>query len=198
MIDADSKTNSFLKAIERYADEQKNMMKDEIEAFRKEQLDNANEEGSAAAYAFIQKEKADFKSALAKEYSRRETQLKRELFTKRTQMAQTVFDEAHKKLEEYTRTADYDIYMTRAAESISNYVGARNVVVYIAEKDKRYESGIRSHFSGKCEVRFDDTIKLGGICCVCEELSTVADETLDSKLDIAKKNFVNTSGFTIG
>ncbi len=198
MIDADSKTNSFLKAIERYADEQKNMMKAEVEAFRKEQLDRANEEGSAAAYAFIQKEKADFKSALAKEYSLRETQLKRELFAKRAQMANSVFDEARKRLEEYTGSADYSEYMTHAAVSISGYTGARDVVVYIAEKDKRYADTIRSHFAGKCEVAFDRSIRLGGIRCSCEELSTVADETLDSKLDIAKRNFVNTSGFTIG
>ena len=41
MIDANSKTNSFLEAIEKYAEEQKQAMRAEVEAFREEQLSRA-------------------------------------------------------------------------------------------------------------------------------------------------------------
>lgn len=196
MIDANSKTNSFLKAIEKYAEEQKSMMRAEVEAFREEQLRRANEEGTAAAFAFIQKEKAEFNAALAKENSLKETAVKRELFEKRNKMAELIFEEAYKKLEDYSKDKKYKEYIKQCAERISEYVGKAKVIVYIAEKDKSYESMIASAFT-ECEVVYDNTIKLGGVRCYCEESSIIADETLDSKFEAQKKIFVESSGFTI-
>lgn len=196
MIDANSKTNSFLEAIEKYAEEQKSMMRAEVEAFREEQLKNANEEGTAAAFAFIQKEKAEFRSALAKENSLKETAVKRELFEKRNKMANLVFEEAYKKLEEFSKGKKYEEYIKESVKKISEYVGKSKVVVYIAEKDKSYESMISYVFTDY-KLVYDSKIKLGGIRCYCEDLSIMADETLDSKFEYQKKVFVETSGFTI-
>ena len=100
MIDANSKTNSFLEAIEQYAEQQRSEMRAEVETFREEQLRAANEEGTAAAFAYIQEQKHEFKASLAKEKALKETKKKRELFEKRSKMAQEIFDEAQKKLEE--------------------------------------------------------------------------------------------------
>ena len=107
MIDANSKTNSFLQAIEKYAEEQKNAMKAEVEAFREEQLARANEEGTAAAFAFIQTEKARFAASLAKEKSQKEADIKRELFGKRNKMVSSLFVQAEKKLLEFVKSKKY-------------------------------------------------------------------------------------------
>ncbi len=196
MIDANSKTNSFLEAIEKYAEEQRNEMKAEIEAFREEQLTRANEEGTAAAFALIQRKKAKYKTALAKENSLKETAVKRELFEKRNRMVETVFEEAEKKLKEFTKSKNYEAYIENSAKLISEYIGGKKAVVYISEKDKRLLPSIKKYFND-CETVVDDSIKLGGIRCFCEELSIMADETLDSKFEIRKMDFVEHSGFTI-
>ena len=112
MIDANSKTNSFLQAIEKYAEEQKNAMRAEVEAFREEQLARANEEGTAAAFAFIQKEKASFTAALAKEKSQKETAIKRELFGKRNKMVDSLFAEAEKKICDFVKSNKYKGYIS--------------------------------------------------------------------------------------
>lgn len=196
MIDANSKTNSFLEAIERYAEEQKQAMHAEVEAFREEQLNNANEEGRAAAQAYIHKEKAEYKASLAKENSLKETAVKRELFEKRNKMVQSVFDEAAKKLESFSNSKKYDMYIINSARSIGELVGKKKAVVYIADKDKRFVPQIEKYIS-ICEIKTDDTIKLGGIRCYCEEMSIIADETLDSKFEAQKREFVDNSGFTV-
>lgn len=197
MIDANSKTNSFLKAIEKYAEEQKSMMRKEIEAFREEQLSRANEEGTAAAFAFIQKEKAEFKTSLAKENSLRETKIKHDLFEKRKKMAETVFDEAAKKLRKFAKSNKYADYIKNSAKLISDFVGEKKSVVYISPEDASFEKQIKQIFSGNCEIVHDSDIKFGGLRCYCEELSVVADETLDSKFEDRKRWFVNNSGFMI-
>lgn len=196
MIDANSKTNSFLKAIEKYAEEQKNAMKAETEAFREEQLRHANEEGTQAAYAFIQKEKAEIKASLAKENSLKETAMKRELFEKRSKMVTNIFKEAEKKLREFTKTKKYETYMNNSAKSVADYVADRPVTVYYCANDEKLLPMIKKYFAN-AEFAADPSIKIGGLKGFCEELSIIADETLDSKFEAQKKEFISSSGFTI-
>ena len=196
MIDANSKTNSFLKAIEKYAEEQKNAMKAETEAFREEQLRHANEEGTQAAYAFIQKEKAEIKASLAKENSLKETAMKRELFEKRSKMVKNIFKEAEKKLREFTKTKKYETYMNNSAKSVADCVADRPVTVYYCANDEKLLPMIKKYFAN-AEFTADPSIKIGGLKGFCEELSIIADETLDSKFEAQKKEFISSSGFTI-
>lgn len=196
MIDANSKTNSFLQAIEKYAEEQKNAMKAEVEAFREEQLARANEEGTAAAFAFIQTEKASFAASLAKEKSQKEADVKRELFGKRNKMAESLFTQAEKKLLEFVKGKNYKSYMEQSAKCIGEYVNDAYTTVYIAGRDESCIPMIKS-FIKNCDVQTDNTIRLGGIRASCETLSLMLDETLDTKLEIQKKRFVAESGFTV-
>ena len=196
MIDANSKTNSFLEAIEQYAEQQRSEMRAEVEAFREEQLNAANEEGTAAAFAFIQEQKQNFKASLAKEKALKETQKKRELFEKRSKMAQEVFDEAQKKLEEFTKSRKYKEYIATSARLMSDRLNGRRATVHIRRQDQTYISMIRQILPD-CEISFDEEIKLGGISCVCEELSIIIDDTLDAKFEDRKRIFVETSGLTV-
>ena len=74
--------------------------------------------------------------------------------------------------------------------------GKKKSVVSIADKDKRFIPQIEKYISN-CEIKTDDTIKIGGIKCYCEEMSIIADDTLDSKFEIQKRKFVDNSGFTV-
>lgn len=197
MIDANSKTNSFLETIKKYAEEQKNMMKEEIEAFREEQLRRANEEGTVAAYSFIQKEKSEYNSLLSKERSLKETAVKHKLFEKRKEMVDYIFDEARKKIVSYTESGKYSKYMNTTAVKLKKFIKDKKAVIYISPKDNEYENMILDVFSANCEIVCDNTIELGGIRCYCEELSIVADETLDSKFSDCQRWFVNNSKFVI-
>lgn len=196
MIDATSKTNRFLEAIEKYAEQQRSEMRAEIEEFREEQLAAANEEGTAAAFKFIQEQKQEFKSSLAKEHARNETQKKRELFEKREKMAESVFEEAEKRLVDFTHTHNYQEYMMMSARAIKEKLGGRRGVAHISPNDKEMSSMIAKIIPGG-EVVLDDSIRIGGISCVCSELSIVIDDTLDTKLDERKRLFVEHSGLMV-
>lgn len=196
MIDANSKTNRFLEAIEKYAEEQRLEMRAEVEAFREEQLSSAKEEGTAAAYVFMQSQKQEFKASLAKETALKETEKKRALFEKRGKMAQEVFDGAERKLRDFTKTNKYKEYIATSARMISEKLGGRMAVVYIAQEDKRYEQLI-AKLIPSCEIKTDSSILIGGIRCVCEELSIIIDDSLDTKFEDRKRLFIENSGLTI-
>ena len=133
---------------------------------------------------------------MAKENSLKETAVKRELFEKRNKMVESVFEEAAEKLTEFSKSKKYEAYINNSAKTISEYLGGKKAVVYIAEKDRKFVNQLNKYFKD-CEIKFDDSIKLGGISCYCEELSVIADETLDSKFENQKRVFVESSGFTI-
>ncbi|MBQ1389018.1 MAG: hypothetical protein IIY78_05265 [Clostridia bacterium] len=196
MIDANSKANRFLEAIEKYAEQQRTEMREEIEAFRKEQLEEANNEGTNAAFVFIQEQKAEFKAALAKETALKETQKKRELFAKRSKMANEVFDEAASRLKKFTKTEKYKEYMATSARLISGKLDGKSCVISIAPKDSGFEQLIKS-IMPNCVVKPDESILIGGISCLCEELSIVIDDTLDTKLEDRKQRFIETSGLMV-
>lgn len=197
MIDANSKTNSFLKAIEKYAEEQKSMMKQEIESFREDQLQKANDEGTAAAYYFIQKEKTEYNAVLSKELSLKETSVKNKLFEKRKKMVESIFDESKKRIKEFVSEEKYSEYMRKAADDLNRFAGENKSLIYISPNDSKYESMIKEVFSGRCDIVYDNAIELGGLRCYCEGMSIVADETLDRRFADKKQWFVNTSGFII-
>ena len=196
MIDANSRANRFLEAIEKYAEQQRSEMRAEVEAFREEQLKAANEEGTAAAFAFIQEQKQAFKAALAKETALKETKKKRELFEKRNKMADEVFDAAEKKLLDFTGSSRYKEYITTSARLIKERLDGRSAEIHLCERDMRFKSDIRKIIPD-CRVIADDSIRLGGLSCVCEELSIIIDDTLDTKFSDRKKHFVETSGLMV-
>lgn len=196
MIDANSKTNRFLEAIEKYAEQQRSEMRAEVEEFRREQLDAANEEGTAAAFKFIQEQKQEFKASLAKEAALKETQKKRELFEKRNEMAQSVFRAAEKRLVDFTKTGKYKEYISTSARMIGEKLGGKKAVVSMAPKDKSLESVVKKELPG-CEIVYDESIGIGGIRCACPELSIILDDTLDSKFEDRKRLFIENSGLIV-
>ena len=196
MIDANSKASRFLEAIEKYAEQQRDEMRAEVEAFRKEQLSAANEEGTAAAFKFIQEQKQEFKASLAKEAALKETKKKRELFEKRNEMAQTVFDEAQKKLINFTKSGKYKEYLATSARMIGERLGGKKAILSLSVKDKALKSVVENALPG-CEIVFDESIGIGGIRCSCPELSIILDDTLDAKFEERKRLFIENSGLIV-
>ena len=172
MPDTTSKTDNFLKAIEKYAEEQRTKMKSEAEVFKAKEMNRAEEEGLKEAYTMIQKKMSEINNQISSELSRAETASKKRIFLKRREIEDEVFAKAEKKLIEYTATDKYVSKLEKSAENISKVLDADDVILYVKEKDMAHKQKLIKAFGRKCEVAVSDDIKLGGI----------TDETLDSRL----------------
>ena len=60
-----SKTDNFLKAIEKYAEQQRSKIQSEAEDFKQKELSKAEDEGLKEAYILIQKKMNDIKAEIA-------------------------------------------------------------------------------------------------------------------------------------
>jgi vacuolar-type H+-ATPase subunit E/Vma4 len=197
MPDTTSKTDNFLKAIEKYAEEQRTKMKSEAEVFKAKEMNRAEEEGLKEAYTMIQKKMSEINNQISSELSRAETASKKRIFLKRREIEDEVFAKAEKKLIEYTATDKYVSKLQKSAENISKVLDADDVILYVKEKDMAHKQKLIKAFGRKCEVAVSDDIKLGGITGLSRSLGMIADETLDSRLAEQHEWFCENSGLKV-
>lgn len=197
MPDTVSKTDNFLKAIEKYAEEQRSMMRSEAEDFKQRELNTAEEEGLKEAYELLQKKMADINSKIAVERSRAESKSKKSIFIRRREIEDDVFKKAEEKLIKFTKSQKYESLLTKSAARISRVLPSDDVVIYMKEEDLCYRKRLRDYFGKNCEFAASEDIRIGGIMGLSRSLGLIADETLDTKLDQQHEWFYEHSGLTI-
>lgn len=191
------KTNNFLNAIKKYADQQKQDLQEEIEQFRVQEMKKAEEEGLKAAYELIQHELADKRSAITRDLAKQEKESQDSIFLKRCKMMDTVFKKATDSLQSYTQTPAYKEKLLQQAKEISGLFGSKNCVLCLKNSDLKYADMLKENFSGNVTVTSSPDIQIGGIKGYCAEMNIVADNTLDSKLTQQKEWFIEHSGLTV-
>ena len=197
MPDTVSKTDNFLKAIEKYAEEQRGKLQSEVEAFREREMNAAEEEGLREAYTMIQKTMADINSRIARETSKADAASKKNIFLKRQQIEDEVFARAKEKLLAFCETEKYAALMKRSAVNISHVLKAADVVLYVRQDDMKYKAKLKLYFGVNCEIQPTDEIEIGGMIGVSRSMGLIADETLDAKLLQQREWFYENSGLTV-
>ncbi len=215
MAEVQSGSENFLKAIEKYAEEQRNKIRFESESFKKQELEKAEAEGIREAYTLIQREMAAIRTEISSQLSRDEMASRKKIFEKRNKMTENVFEKVTQKLVEFTKTADYEKLMLESVKKIAQALKADDVIFFIKEsdlkfadkikvaytaerlKDKKLADKIKSAFSPSCEVKSSKEIKIGGITGRSASLGLIADETLDTKLDGQREWFYQNSGLRV-
>lgn len=192
-MSADTKTGNFLNAIQKFADEQKHLIRSEVEKFKAEELKKAEDEGIKDAHALIQKEMASMRTGIAGELARKEDEGKQQLYKRRSEMVDEVFQKAQKKLENYTKTEKYKTLLMQSAAEAAKYFANDEVTVYIKQDDMPLKSDIEKSFDNKCSVKAVSDICIGGLKAQCESRGIVVDFTLDTKLENQREWFLQNS-----
>lgn len=191
------KTSNFLKAINKYAAEQRKEIKTRAEEFRKYELQKAEAEVLRDAYFLIQNEMAQMKKNIASEVSKLEFEKRKELFAKRQAIMDAVIEKARNKLLKFVQTKDYIELLKNYANSISKILKKSGTVLYICKRDESFIDVIRESYGKICKVEISEKIKIGGILAVNKVMLLTIDETLDSKLEEQKNWFAENSGLNI-
>ena len=197
MPDIVSKTDNFLKAIEKYAAEQRSKIESEAEEFKTKELNKAEEDGLKEAYVLLQKKMLSINTGIARELSKAENASRKSTFAKRQEIEDKVFERAKGKLLEYAGTDKYIQKLLESAKTVSEKLTADDVILYVCEKDLKLKDKIISAFGRNCTVQSSSEIQIGGIMGVSRTVGLLADETLDTKLQNQKEWFCENSGLTI-
>ena len=197
MPDTVSKTDNFLKAIEKYAEEQRSKMQSEAEDFKNRELNIAEEEGLKEAYTMIQKKMADINNRISSDRSKQEAESRRNIFIRRKEIEDEVFEKAKQRLIEFTATEKYISLLETSAKNIAEVLGADDITVYLKKDDMKHKDRIIKALGKNCEFSVSDEIKIGGITGLSRSRGLIADETLDTRLEEQHEWFCENSGLRI-
>lgn len=192
----DNKTSSFLKAINKYAQQQSAAILKEAEEFRQQEIERATKEAITDAYTLIQKNITVEKAKIVSEYAKLAQKSRSEIFIRRNEIVEEVFKKATNKLIDFTKTAEYDEYIKKSATEIANLFENNSCVISIKNDDAMKADMIKA-IVPNCTIKFDNNIVIGGIKGYCEELSIIADDTLDSKLFNQREWFAENSNLKV-
>ena len=192
-----NKTDNFLKAIRRYAKQQKSVMKGEVKQLKTERLKEAEEKAKRDSQRLIKDKLQETRTRQTAILAKKTQDGQRKLFIARSAMVEEVFKKAADKLVEYAKSDAYTSKLTDSAKAIADVFDGRDCVLYVNERDLGAAEGIKALFGGSTEVRADKTIKIGGIRGYCASMGIIADETLDSKLEAQREWFVENATLSV-
>lgn len=191
------KTSSFLKAIDKYAREEKFKIAKEMREIEEKELKKAEIAIMEDVKHMAQKEHMRMKNKITIDISHKELDERKKLAQKRQCIVKDVFTLCREKLIKFSDSSKYPEYLCKYAYKIASVLNASDVVLYIRKKDEEFIDMIKASFESGCEIKYDDEIIIGGIRGVSMEKGIVADETLDSKLEAQKDWFSEKYGIML-
>lgn len=192
-----TKESKFLDAINRYAEQQKAQIVREIDDYKNAKIEQATEQGLRDAYELIQGDIAKRKSAIVMDTTKREREMRAELFAARSQITEQVFGEASERLKAFTASSDYDAFLVRSAEVITRTFGENACTVYLRPDDECKRALIKDQFPDGTSFESDPDINIGGIKAFCRQTGIYADDTIDTRLSDQHDWFISNAGLKV-
>ena len=121
----------------------------------------------------------------------------KELAALRSKLTDKIFDAVLTELSDFTNTTEYKKLMIRSFAEIIEALPDEELEFFVRQEDMILCDEICNALDRTLEIKPADDIKLGGVKAVGIKTESLADDTLDTKLDEQKKLFVEHSGFKI-
>ena len=175
------KANNFLNVINKYAKKQKSKVLDEIreqELISQKKIENQILEDTKL---IIKKAIIDLENELAVEISHKELEERKKLSQRRKEIMKDVFKESRIKLQEFSCSDKYEIFLERSCKSVAQVIHTPDLEILVKSQDIKYENLIKKIFNN-CELKITDKIKLGGIIAQSKSKKIIVDDSLDSRL----------------
>jgi len=181
--------SKFLAAIEKYAEQQREALQSETEIFEQKIIQKAEEEGLRDAYNLIHREQDAMKASIAADMAKKEAHGNLEIFKKRQKITEEVFAKATAKLQEYTKTPEYEKKLNTYAKECAEYFGNDNVELCMCKRDMPLGKKLAEQFAGNCTLKEAANITIGGFRIYSPDRQIAVDKTLDTKLQEQREWF---------
>lgn len=198
MANSEEKISKFVQAITAYAEEQRDKIRRETEEFKSQRLLKAEQDVLADAYQLIQKENRSMRGEGIREISRRDLAARKELLTRRSQIMDEVFSRAEQQILAFTSTPAYTDLLRRLFQESAAFLPAEGTVYTVSRRDEPLIPELSALCPSGSRIEAADDIRLGGVRGENAESGLIADNTLDSRLELERDEFVRTSGLTVG
>lgn len=123
-----------------------------------------------------------------------ETEIRRALLSRRSDITDRVFARVKERIEEYCTTDEYREFLIRSAVKIKELFGEdSDACILICARDEVYAAEIEA--AAGLSVKTDSSVLLGGLRGVSRDAD--CDCTLDSAIESAREDFIRESGLSV-
>lgn len=140
---------------------------------------------------------SEINAASGVKISAAENEARAGLFKRREEVRLEVFEEARKRIGEFTQTEKYKDLLIASAKRIRKQMEGQCAELIIREADKKYAAEICSYLGNSITLHIDNSIELGGITVKSKNGEMMIDDTLDERLSAEQKWFMENSGLII-
>ncbi|MDR1467014.1 MAG: hypothetical protein LBI55_01110 [Oscillospiraceae bacterium] len=196
MLNKVEKTNNFLNAINKYAEEQRTKIRGEGKDFKEKELEKAEREALREAYLLIQKEMATVKSEVESDISKEELASRGKISQEKERICKEIFEFSKKTLIKFTKSNQYPVMVENSVRKIFEF-GVQDATFYIRSEDSNLSQNIKAVFPGECKIVLANEIEIGGIKAFSHKSNFFIDETLDKKLQSQEKWFAANCGISL-
>lgn len=191
-MSVDVQTSSFLNAIDKYGQSQREEINKELEDYKENEFSTAIREGQRNKDSLISKNLQSSKSRIITEYAFKEQELRKSIFLRRQEIVNEIKTEVKNKLISFHSSQDYISYLKNSLNEIVKLFDDNTVTIYLSAQDND-KKDIFNKILANVEFIEDKKITIGGFKAYSKELKILVDETFDTKLDDEINKFIASS-----
>ena len=187
----------FIQSIRSFASQRIETINKNIERTVKAEIDKQEKLIQAEMHSNIERGVSKAKSEVTRMYASKEQEEKKALLLRRQEILDAVFSSARLKLQEFTKTEEYQTFLKQCASKLSHMFTHPDTKFFVKEADLVYASLITSAYGKTCTVEKDNRLQIGGLLAESESLGLVEDLSLDSMLEAQQPWFEKNSGLEV-
>lgn len=197
MLNQEERAAKFFDAITKDAEERHEEMTRKTRETVESGLEKAKTKAHSQAQAKIERERMLKEQEFNRTVANERTQQRARLTDKRGAITDEVFGDAREKLTAFTESDGYADFLKKSAAGFAAVFPQGDVTVYARPGDMRFADDIKKAFGRDCKVESSDEITIGGCRAGVAGGSTVADDTLDTRLEAQREWFLENSGMSV-
>lgn len=197
MLNQEERAAKFFDAITKDAEERHEEMTRKTRETVESGLEKAKTKAHSQAQAKIERERMLKEQEFNRTVANERTQQRARLTDKRGAITDEVFGDAREKLTAFTESDGYADFLKKSAAGFAAVFPQGDVAVYVCPGDMRFAEDIKNAFGRDCKVESSDEITIGGCRAGVAGGSTVADDTLDTRLEAQREWFLENSGMSV-
>lgn len=194
-MDKETSIGSLVDEIELQIDDKIQALKQDFELQREILVNGFKQEAAQETSVFLEQELSDLKSNVLQSESQAKWKVKKDLFVRRNELVDHLFEEAAKQLKAYSQTKTYDAWCkTKLEELLQGTQAQDGIVLTVKPVDRPLFDRLCKTQYDWVKVQEDENIFIGGFILSNTSRHTELDLTLDYKLCVQKEWFFSHSG----
>lgn len=187
------KLELFKQAVFEDAEKQAKLITEAADKQRENELAQAKIEAQSLADSKKASTDKTEEARAVREISSKQLEAKRNVLCHREKLIDSVFDNVKSRLATFKASRDYKSWLKEKAEKCKQTYPKHKGVIYLSPEDMKYASDLADF-----EVKSRDSIELGGMLMVYEDMGIALDYTFDSAFEGQRSAFTEKAELVLG